>query len=135
MTSLREPFTSVRCEVEHFGLGRYGDPVDPFAAQKAMAALARVLRPGGSLYFAVPIGRERVMFNAHRVFAPSTILDAFCGLTLVSFAAVDDTGHLKLAEGPRAYWKADYSCGLFEFRKPHCTDATPAVQSRRRVVE
>lgn len=104
--------------IEHFGLGRYGDPVDPFAAEKAMAALARVLRPGGRLYFAVPIGRERLMFNAHRVFAPGTILDAFSGLTLVSFAAVDDAGHLKLAEDPFDYRQADYACGLFEFGKP-----------------
>ena len=121
---------SVSClhAVEHFGLGRYGEPVDPFAAQKAMAALSRVLRPGGRLYFAVPVGRERLMFNEHRVFAPSTVLDAFSGLTLVSFAVVDDAGHLKLARDPRDYSKAEYSCGLFEFVKPHRSDESAVLQ-------
>ena len=45
--------------VEHFGLGRYGDPIAPLSCFNAMAAFARVLGPGGRLYFSVPIGRER----------------------------------------------------------------------------
>src|SRR5258708_39298048 len=49
--------------VEHFGLGRYGDPVDPGAAFKVMHAMIRVLKPGGHLYFSVPVGRERLEFN------------------------------------------------------------------------
>jgi SAM-dependent methyltransferase len=101
--------------VEHFGLGRYGDPIDPHAPQKAMGALARVLRPGGHLYFSVPIGRERLMFNAHRIFSPSRVLDAFGGLTLLSFAAVDEAGHLRLGVEPADFEQAVYSCGLFEF--------------------
>jgi len=51
-----------------------------------------VLRPGGRLYLAVPIGVPRVEFNAHRVFAPVTVLDALSGLDLVSFSVVDDRG-------------------------------------------
>src|SRR5262249_19182135 len=43
--------------VEHFGLGRYGDPVDPDACFSAMRSLARVLAPRGKLYFSVPVGR------------------------------------------------------------------------------
>ncbi len=53
---------------EHFGLGRYSDPIDPAACFRFMASLQRVLSPGGRLYFSVPVGRERVEFNAHRVF-------------------------------------------------------------------
>ena len=56
-------------------------------------------------------------------------------LTLVSFAAVDNAGRLELAEDPFDYWKADYSCGLFEFGKPHTTATTPAVQGRTRAIE
>jgi len=52
---------------EHFGLGRYSDPVDPAACFEFMDALQRVLKPGGTLYFSVPVGRERLEFNAHRV--------------------------------------------------------------------
>jgi SAM-dependent methyltransferase len=104
--------------VEHFGLGRYGDALDPEAASRAMRALARVLEPGGTLYFSVPIGRERVEFNSHRVFSPRSVLDAFGGLELVSFAAVDDAGALREPARPEDFADADYACGLFELRKP-----------------
>jgi hypothetical protein len=104
--------------VEHFGLGRYGDPVDAQACFAGMAALARVLKPGGHLYFGVPIGRERVEFNAHRVFAPETVLRAFSALELVSFAAVDDKGAFDGTCKPADYAGAFFACGLFELRKP-----------------
>ena len=57
-----------------------------------MREFERVLRPGGKLYFSVPVGRERVEFNAHRVFAPRTVVSAFSKLALTSFSAVDDRG-------------------------------------------
>jgi hypothetical protein len=50
-----------------------------------MAAFGRVLAPGGRLYFSVPIGRVRVVFNAHRVFSPRTVLASFPSLRVVSF--------------------------------------------------
>lgn len=43
--------------VEHFGLGRYGDPIDPDACFKAMESLQRVVKQNGILYFSVPIGK------------------------------------------------------------------------------
>ncbi|OLE51091.1 MAG: hypothetical protein AUG51_24855 [Acidobacteria bacterium 13_1_20CM_3_53_8] len=103
--------------IEHFGLGRYGDPVDPDACFKAMASLARVLKPGGRLYFSVPIGIERVEFNAHRVFSPKTILQAFNKLRLLSFATVDDAGKIEIEAKPDDYNEARMACGLFEFTK------------------
>lgn len=103
---------------EHFGLGRYSDPIDPTACFRFMASLERVLRPGGVLYFSVPVGRERVEFNAHRVFAPKTILDSFPQLQLASFSFVGDDGKLyenrSLGELP----PSEMACGLFEFTKP-----------------
>ena len=103
--------------VEHCGLGRYGDPVDGDACFRAMRALARVLAPGGRLYFSVPVGVERVEFNAHRVFAPSTVLSAFADLRLVSFAAVDDRGDFVPGARPEDFAAARYSCGLFELTR------------------
>jgi hypothetical protein len=104
---------------EHFGLGRYSDPVDPEACFKFMRALQRVLAPGGRLYFSVPVGRERVDFNAHRVFAPKTILDCFSGLQLVSFSFVADDDQLYEDIDPVSIPKSELACGLFEFTKPH----------------
>jgi len=103
--------------VEHFGLGRYGDPVDPESCFKVMQELCRVLKPGGRLYFSVPVGKERVQFNAHRIFSPLTILKRFNGLKLVSFSAVNDSGEFDFYADTNEYLDSDYSCGLFEFTK------------------
>lgn len=101
--------------IEHIGLGRYGDPVDPEGARKAAAELARVLAPGGRLFFSAPVGRERVCFNAHRVFAPESVLAMFGGLRLRGFALVDDAGAFHDGASPESARGLDYGCGMFEF--------------------
>lgn len=103
--------------IEHFGLGRYGDTVDASACFTAMRNLARVLQPGGRLYFSVPVGIERVEFNAHRIFAPSTILNEFRDLRLLSFSAVDDAGDLHAIANPEHFESSNYACGMYEFTK------------------
>ncbi len=63
------------CVVEHIGLGRYGDPLDPAGSEKALAELKRVVRPGGDLYVSVPLDDEnRTYFNAHRAFTEPFLL-------------------------------------------------------------
>jgi hypothetical protein len=110
--------------LEHFGLGRYGDPVDPDGWLNGLKSLATVVNEGGLLYLSVPIGIQRIEFNAHRVFSPETILRAaenwfeFCG-----FSYVNDEGDFfslgSVAEGqmPADIKKMDYGCGIFTFRK------------------
>ena len=72
---------------------------------------------GGRLYLSVPIGRERVEFNAHRVFDPNTVLEVMNDLQLVSFAVVDDSGDLQDPAAPENYRASTFACGLFEFSK------------------
>jgi SAM-dependent methyltransferase len=103
--------------VEHVGLGRYGDPLDSHGSIKAMAELQRVLAPGGSLYFGIPVGRERVAFNAHRIFSPRTIAASFGELDLVSFSVIDDGGRFHELASLESYDDADYACGLFHFSR------------------
>ncbi|MGA7741837.1 MAG: DUF268 domain-containing protein [Polyangia bacterium] len=103
--------------IEHFGLGRYGDEVDPAGWRKAMLSLQRVLRPDGRLYLSVPVGRERLCFNAHRIFAPKRVLDTLGDLKLLSFAGVDDSGQLQERIVPDQLASATFACGLFEFTK------------------
>lgn len=103
--------------LEHFGLGRYGDPIDPKAWATGMRSLARVLRPGGRLYLSVPIGTQRVEFNAHRVFDPFTIMDTLADLRMLSFSAEDDDGRFLNGGNPADYREARYACGMFEFTK------------------
>lgn len=111
--------TSLSClhVIEHIGLGRYGDPINPAGSQLAAAELQRVLQPGGRLFLSVPVGRERVCFNAHRVFSPSTIRAFFPELQLKSFSLVNDSGQLNEGAPLEAAVKLDYGCGLFEFVK------------------
>jgi SAM-dependent methyltransferase len=103
--------------IEHFGLGRYGDPIDPLGHEKAIAELKRVLAPGGQLLFSVPIGLQRLEFNGHRVFDPMTVMRLFEGLELVEFAAVDDANVLHENTRPEDWRGLQYGCGLFHFRK------------------
>ena len=109
--------------LEHFGLGRYGDPIDPFGHEKALQHLATMLEPGGRLYLSVPIGIQRVEFNAHRVFAVPTIL-ALLGkdFAVEGFHHVDDAGdlHSDTDWGSSAAAKSfgyHWGCGIFVARK------------------
>ncbi len=55
---------------EHDGLGRYGDPLNPYGDFRAMKEAKEMLRPGGLLFLAVPIGKEALIWNAGRVYGP-----------------------------------------------------------------
>jgi SAM-dependent methyltransferase len=103
--------------IEHIGLGRYGDPLDPQGSAKAAADLARVVAPGGRLYLSTPVGRERVCFNAHRVFRPGSVVRMLDPLRLVRFALVDDAGGFHEDADTARADSLDYGCGLFEFVK------------------
>jgi len=61
--------------LEHFGLGRYGDRIDPRGAEHGLANMAGLLRENGIFYLSVPIGMSRVEFNANRVFDPRAIVE------------------------------------------------------------
>ncbi len=60
--------------LEHFGLGRYGDPLDAAGFERGMAGLVQLLEPSGTLYLSCPVGKDEVFFNAHRAMRPSTVM-------------------------------------------------------------
>lgn len=106
--------------LEHLGLGRYGDSIDPEGYRHGFMALVRMLEPGGYLYLSVPVGTpQRVEFNGHRVFAPATICDLAKGTCLLTdFAWVDDAGdlHEDITGGHACIPdNINYGCGVFEF--------------------
>jgi SAM-dependent methyltransferase len=77
--------------IEHFGLGRYGDDIDPLGHLKGLEQLKRMVKSGGILYLSTPIGPERVEFNAHRIFAVSTLASWFSdGWKVEKFTVIDD---------------------------------------------
>jgi hypothetical protein len=53
---------------EHDGLGKYGDPLDPDGDLKAMQKMKSVVRRGGLMFFAVPVGLDMICFNDFRVY-------------------------------------------------------------------
>ena len=72
------------CVIEHIGLGRYGDLLDPQGTVKALHELKRVVRPNGDLYLSIPLDdKDRTYFNAHRAFTEETLLALFEPFTLV----------------------------------------------------
>jgi SAM-dependent methyltransferase len=107
--------------IEHIGLGRYGDPVDPDGDLKAIAELVRVLKPGGDLLIAVPVGAPRICFNAHRIYDSQGFAAYFPGLELVEFSLIPDgeapDGMLS-SPAPAIVAMQRYGCGCFWFRKP-----------------
>lgn len=71
------------CVIEHIGLGRYGDPLNPSGSIEACREICRVIRPGGSVYVSVPIEpHAKTYFNAHRSFTEAQFLSYFPGFTL-----------------------------------------------------
>jgi SAM-dependent methyltransferase len=107
--------------VEHVGLGRYGDALDPDGDLAAVAELRRVLAPGGSLLFVVPMGKPRVQFNAHRIYSYEQVLAAFSGLELAEFALIPDDaaqGGLIVSPNPALADAQRYGCGCFWFKAP-----------------
>ena len=102
---------------EHIGLGRYGDEIDPEGFTKACRELSRVLKPGGRLYFAVPTGIPRTVFNAHRVLSNLQVREAFYDLDLFEFAAMTSRGQY-FKPAPNNFLDRDtYGCGMYLFTK------------------
>lgn len=111
--------------IEHFGLGRYGDPINPLGYEQGIANMANLLKPNGTFYLSTPVGFERVEFNANWVFDPRTIINCAqaSGLVLtrlfviapikgVSEVEINSNTLFELSNVP-------YQLCLFIFRKSH----------------
>lgn len=123
--ALAETADCVSClhTLEHVGLGRYGDPLAPEGWRAALAHLAALVAPAGRLWLAVPVGRARVAFNAHRVFDARVLLAEAgrLGLDCAEFGVLGEHGAFEPVSGDAA-WDAlarrDYGLGLFVFDRP-----------------
>jgi len=107
--------------IEHFGLGRYGDSVNPTGHLTGFRNLLKMLKPKGTLYISLPISdTDQVQFNAHRIFKPDSILNwqTDYRLELLSFSYVDDAGRLhKEVPFTAVQPGTQYGCGIYTFRK------------------
>jgi hypothetical protein len=108
--------------IEHFGLGRYTDPIDVDGHNKGITNLVSLISIGGRFYISFPIGQsDEVYFNAHRVFHPRTIFKhpsiSKC-MNLVRFDYVDDNGDLHPnSDISDVNAETKYGCGIYTFEK------------------
>lgn len=104
--------------LEHFGLGRYGDPIMPDGHLQGMRALERVLAPGGRLWISMPIGQPAVEFNGQRIIHPEQAVKTLESLELVQFTAIPRAGSpVTSMDWSRTLSERGW-CGLYEFRAP-----------------
>lgn len=117
--------------VEHVGLGRYGDLLDPEGDLKAISELKRVLAQGGSLLFVIPVGKPKVVFNAHRIYSYEQITDYFSDLELNEFALIVDNheNHDIIFQAEQELADSQtYGCGCFWFKKKRTNEEVIDVQ-------
>jgi len=106
--------------VEHIGLGRYWDPIDYNGDLKAISELKQVVKKGGNLLFVVPVGKPKMMFNAHRIYSYDQVVDAFDGFELKELYLIPDPdkGSMPMDNATREEIdQLDYGCGCFWFQK------------------
>lgn len=109
--------------IEHFGLGRYNDPINANGHIVGLQNIYKVLKKGGKFYFSTPMGPQRIEFNAHRVFNLSYLLDLFKNdYSIATFSYVDDVGllHKNVALSNTRIddnFGCHFGCAIFELTK------------------
>jgi hypothetical protein len=107
--------------IEHFGLGRYGDPIDNYGYDKGIKNMSSLLKKDGIFYLSTPIGIERVEFNANRVFNPYDIIKTAekYNLKLNNIIIIEEDGEHKHIDLDllKFYSEEYYNLALFIFHK------------------
>jgi hypothetical protein len=68
--------------LEHTGLGRYGDPLDPYGDLRVMARLQCVSKPNAAFFIGYPYGFDTTCFNAHRIYGPTRSAHLFANINV-----------------------------------------------------
>lgn len=106
--------------LEHFGLGRYGDKIDPDGYKKGFNNLIKILKKNGLLYISFPISHvTENFFNAERRFNPLEVTKWSKKLKLINFDYIDDN--------EKIYYNINLfklntkslfnGCGIYTFKK------------------
>ena len=76
--------------LEHSGLGRYGDQLNPWGDLIAMARAWCVMRPGGRAIVGIPVTfNDTVCFNAHRMYGRVMLSHLFANWRQVMNSSFD----------------------------------------------
>ena len=76
--------------IEHDGLGRYGDPINPQGDLETMGKIKEMLNEGGLFFLSVPVGEDSIYWNAHRVYGRNRLPLLFKGWEMI-----DSSGYLE----------------------------------------
>ena len=108
--------------IEHIGLGRYGDQLNADGWKAALQGFCGLLIKNGNLWISIPIGVERVEFNAHRIFDPRVFKEyaESLQLRLVNFSYLRNSEVIlskNIFDNMKFLAKNKYTLGIFQFRK------------------
>ena len=116
---------SISClhALEHFGLGRYGDPICYDGYWQGFLNIHKILKRNGKFYFSVPLGRQKVDFHAHRIFSLRYLLEMINPFyEIVNFSYIDDNNifykDVNISEEIIANnCNCKFGCAIFELMK------------------
>ena len=88
-----QKFEIILCisSIEHDGLGRYGDPINPQGDLDSMWKIKEMLKPDGILILAIPVGQDAIYWNAHRVYGRARLPLLFEGWDLIDSLGFSDS--------------------------------------------
>ncbi|KAK6022398.1 hypothetical protein OSTOST_11909, partial [Ostertagia ostertagi] len=99
-------FAASFSSIEHSGLGRYGDPMDPIGDLREVWKTYCMLKRGGIFFLGLPRGRDTVVFNLHRIYGPVRLAMIMAGFELLATFRDDsphpaplDRSHFELSRG------------------------------------
>ena len=92
--------------IEHSGLGRYGDILDPDGDLKAMKDIYNNLKEDGLLYLGIPVGPDGLSWNANRIYGKIRLPLLLEKFEILEWFGCTFEKALKLPKGHD--WKSNY---------------------------
>jgi len=106
--------------IEHFGLGRYGDRINPNGHIDGFNNILKLLKKNGFFYFSIPVSKfNRVYLHSERTFDPKEVLKWAKDLQLMQFDLIDEKGNIfyNLNLKNNSFSNLVYGCGIYTFKK------------------
>lgn len=77
--------------LEHDGLGRYGDPIDPLGDIKTMKSYKKIIKKNGIMFLSVPVGQDAVCWNSHRIYGRNRLPLLLDGWKVLGYSGFDES--------------------------------------------